>query len=556
MGDNDETVEGSQNSTKEDTIEPTDKTEEISEAKREVVRVKKVKTKNNQKNEVDVEVVVPEETSVEEKTDSLKSSPKSGSQSSRRESNDESKKQKSSTIDKTARAEINVESDGTFSKPKLKKAEAVKRHVEEPRLEKVHLKHHQFENEPQVPVEEETSLMKVSTPLSLSLDNVEKQNRTRSKIRKVKKKPSPDEVDKSASLPQEMGVEEITEVNKENQMPSVFAPKSEDVPVDFDDVETIEPDTNLEASISPVQEPSQLSGAKRNVKSVANSSKLARETQSMEEEGVELRKNSLQPEKAAVSEENQPAPSVSTDVPLVMESKIKEKKSSTREAHPELKIEEDGTYEIPQLRKAEVIKRPIPEAELESVDLFHHEFENEPQNPAEELPSNLVTRNPLSIDIGEKELKEQKKKKVVLKKKTKKEDVVSPIEDESEIQPTSGDGLESTTDIPLPESQDEPAVEKSEDSAKRKLETKEVKKKDGGKKSQPPKKEHPAEDGTFEKPKLKKSQTIKRAIEEPKLEMVSLKSHAFEKSPQDNPEEMRTMIRVARGLDIQIDSKK
>merc|ERR1712012_1018644 len=409
--DNDETVKGSQNSTREELIEPTDKTEEISEAKKEVVRVKKVKTKNNQKNEVDVEVIVPEETSVEEKTDCLKSSPKSESNSnSRRESNVESKKQKTSKIDKTARAEINVESDGTFSKPKLKKAEAVKRHVEEPRLEKVHLKHHQFENEPQVPVEEETSLMKVSAPLSLSLDNLEKQNGTRSKIRKVKKKPSPDEVDKSASLPQEMDVEEITEIDKENQMPSVFAPKSEDVPVDFDAVETIEPETNLEASIAPVQVPSHLSGAKRNVKSVANSSKLARETQSMEEEGVELRKNSLQPEKATVSEENQPALSVSTDVPLVMESKIKEKKSSRREARPELKTEEDGTYEIPQLRKAELIERPIPEAELESVDLFHHEFENEPQNPSEELPSHLATRNPLSIEIGEKELKEQKKK--------------------------------------------------------------------------------------------------------------------------------------------------
>merc|ERR1711874_253443 len=297
---------------------------------------------------------------------------------------------------------------------------------------------------------------------------------------------------------------------------------SEDVPVDFDEVETIEPETNLEASISPVQEPSQLLGAKRNVKPVANSSKLARETQSMEEEGVELRKNSLQPEKATVSEENQPALSVSTDVPLVMESKIKEKKSSTREAYPELKTEEDGTYEVPQLRKAELIKRPIPEAELESVDLFHHEFENEPQNPSEELPSNLVTRNPLSIDIGEKEVKEQKKKKVVMKKKIKKEDVASPIEDESVIQEMSGDDIESTTDIRLPESQDEP-----------------VKKKDGSKKAQPPKKEQPSEEGTFEKPKLKKSQTIKRAIEEPKLETVSLKSHAFEKSPQDNPEEMK-----------------
>merc|ERR1711963_536405 len=83
-----------------------------------------------------------------------------------------------------------------------------------------------------------------------------------------------------------------------------------------------------------------------------------------------------------------------------------------------------------------------------------------------------------------------------------------------------------------------------------------IKKKDGGKKAQPLKKEQPAEEATFEKPKLKKSETIKRAIEEPKLETVRLKSHAFEKSPQDNPEEMRTMIMVARGLDIQIDSKE
>merc|ERR1712223_41783 len=319
-----------------------------------------------------------------------------------------------------------------------------------------------------------------------------------------------------------------------------------------------EPETNLEAGISPVQEPSQLSGAKRNVKSVANSSKLARETQSMEEEGVELRKNSLQPEKATLSEENQPALTLSTDIPLVMESKIKEKKSSKKELRPELKTDEDGTYEIPQLRKAEVIKRPIPEAELESVDLFHHEFENEPQNPSEELPSYLVTRNPLSIDISEKDVKEQKKKKVVMKKKIKKEDVASPIENESVIQEMSGDDIESTTDVPLPESQDEPAVKKSEDSVNGIEITKDepVKKKDGGKKAQPPKKEQPTEEGTFEKPKLKKSQTIKRAIEEPKLETVSLKSHAFEKSPQDNPEEMRTRIRVARGLDIQIDGKE
>ena len=71
-----------------------------------------------------------------------------------------------------------------------------------------------------------------------------------------------------------------------------------------------------------------------------------------------------------------------------------------------------------------------------------------------------------------------------------------------------------------------------------------------------PAKQENVKEGTFEKPKLKKAQTIKRAIEEPKLETVSLKAHAFEKQPQDIPDENRTTVRVGKCLDTQIESKE
>merc|ERR1712203_1263676 len=75
------------------------------------------------------------------------------------------------------------------------------------------------------------------------------------------------------------------------------------------------------------------------------------------------------------------------------------------------------------------------------------------------------------------------------------------------------------------------------------------------KKVKPAKKEN-LEEGTFEKPKLKKAHTIKRAIEEPKLETVSLKAHAFEKQPQEIPDENRTTVRVGKCLDTQIEHKE
>merc|ERR1712223_1221682 len=82
-------------------------------------------------------------------------------------------------------------------------------------------------------------------------------------------------------------------------------------------------------------------------------------------------------------------------------------------------------------------------------------------------------------------------------------------------------------------------------------EPKEAKKSvDKGKPKAPKKEAVPVEEGTFEKPALRKATTVKREIEEPQLETVTLKSHAFEKDPQDTPEEMSAKVIMGKPLKI------
>merc|ERR1712226_902358 len=59
-------------------------------------------------------------------------------------------------------------------------------------------------------------------------------------------------------------------------------------------------------------------------------------------------------------------------------------------------------------------------------------------------------------------------------------------------------------------------------------------------------------DGTF-KPKLKKSETVKRQIEEAKLEEVKLKHHEFENIPQTPPDEALTNVIMSKPITIQTD---
>merc|ERR1712008_31798 len=78
----------------------------------------------------------------------------------------------------------------------------------------------------------------------------------------------------------------------------------------------------------------------------------------------------------------------------------------------EIKTQNNGTFIIPQLAPTETIKRHIVEAKLEEVDLAHHEFENEPQTPTDELTTQILLSSPISNQNEEK-----KKKKVIKNKK-------------------------------------------------------------------------------------------------------------------------------------------
>merc|ERR1712123_435315 len=93
------------------------------------------------------------------------------------------------------------------------------------------------------------------------------------------------------------------------------------------------------------------------------------------------------------------------------------------------KDEEKSAFPV-KLKKAEPIRRQITEPKLETVQLKHHEFENQPQEPAAEHPTGI------RLTVALKQMNEEtddkvKSKKKVLKKKQKK---TPEIEPESETQ--------------------------------------------------------------------------------------------------------------------------
>merc|ERR1712105_77687 len=139
----------------------------------------------------------------------------------------------------------------------------------------------------------------------------------------------------------------------------------------------------------------------------------------------------------------------------------------------------------------------------------------------------------------ETEANKKTKKKVIIKKKTK-----QPGEDKD--LPSSDSESGEKEEIPVPV---EPEHTQKDADLEKPLESvtdhKEPSKTVPGKpdKNKTPKKVG-EEEGTFVKPKLRKSEPVKRNIETAKIETVSLKSHTFEKSPQDNPKEQKSKIRL------------
>merc|ERR1711913_105010 len=111
-------------------------------------------------------------------------------------------------------------------------------------------------------------------------------------------------------------------------------------------------------------------------------------------------------------------------------------------------------------------------------------------------------------------------KRVVKKKKKKQlsDNIPQPEEEDAvpEPEPVENKEQRNLAEKDTPQKDDIPKEPKTTKNAADKVKPK-------------PAKKEPLEEGTFEKPALRKAKTVKREIEEPKLEKVTLKAHAFEK---------------------------
>merc|ERR1712123_535271 len=94
------------------------------------------------------------------------------------------------------------------------------------------------------------------------------------------------------------------------------------------------------------------------------------------------------------------------------------------------KDEEKSAFPV-KLKKAEPIRRSITEHKLETVQLKHHEFENQPQEPAEENLSSIRLSTALKQRDEENNDKVKSKKKVLKKKQKKTPEIESDSETQS-----------------------------------------------------------------------------------------------------------------------------
>merc|ERR1739838_539361 len=94
-------------------------------------------------------------------------------------------------------------------------------------------------------------------------------------------------------------------------------------------------------------------------------------------------------------------------------------KPSQLKIKDKMKKEEDKPVFKVNLKKSAPIKRPIKEKEIEKIQLKHHEFERQPQEPEAEKSSDIRITVALSQIKGENDDKTEKKKKVMKKKKKK-----------------------------------------------------------------------------------------------------------------------------------------
>jgi hypothetical protein len=188
-----------------------------------------------------------------------------------------------------------------------------------------------------------------------------------------------------------------------------------------------------------------------------------------------------------------------------------------------------------KLKKSEIIKRSISPPEMETVELFHHEFENLPQDPQQEGVSNLIIKTEPTTVRTELDNIASKKKPAVRKVKKPQR----PGEEAQLFQALSDD----TVDV---SEQEKSKLSPSD------FQVIEVKKEIPGEAKYDPEKFKKAKkvqifpgEGDSLSVKLKKSKTLKRQFSPPSVETVQLFHHEFENIPQEPSPEGKSKILLA-----------
>merc|ERR1711892_1351519 len=315
---------------------------------------------------------------------------------------------------------------------KLKKAEPIKRPIAEHKLETVQLKHHEFENQPQEPAEENLSSIRLSTALKQRDEENNDKVKSKKKVLKKKQKKTPEiepdsESQSRASTPTRVNTEidDLSSSNDkiyESESMSEFIQEEAFAEPKFDVTET-KPTKDEETELKPV---------KINDKQKEPMMKT-----------VSVDKSEHLPIAKKSESETKKEQTISAKDDLKKEKKTSQIKKPEHNKNDKVKKDEEKSAFPVKLKKAEPIRRPITEPKLETVQLKHHEFENQPQEPAAEHPTGI------RLTIALKQMNEEtdekvKSKKKVLKKKQKK---TPEIEPKSETQSRTSSPARENTEI-------------------------------------------------------------------------------------------------------------
>ena len=486
-----------------------------------------------------------------------------------------------------------------FSEVKLKKAKVVKRPINEPELEKVELVHHEFENSPKdIAPEKKTSALIDSAGSLIDNENEEKKKKKK-KLVKTKPKetevaetrsPSPSEsLSEKEKYVDEDVSEQVVEDSGDSKVKKIKRTtkksKQEEKRIEHSVKYPERPSSESELPITIDEEPKTSESTVKD-----NTEELSKVPMTEEEEAPESIEDAEQKpvDKEGVTMTNEEPVAEKEDASEPIEDVKKSLKPVVKK--PKLKKEEvkedNNIFSKVKLKKAEVVKRPIEKADIETVELVSHKFEIQPQPEAKEMKTSVKMTS--TGELRDDDKKKVKKIKKVVKKKVVSEPSPSETDSVREPSPTPSE-VSTVTDrdhskAVTPEAETLPAEVESEET-KYKPETKlpadeekeqtpdgepevktetasepieEIKKtlKPVVKKPKVKKEEVKEENNLFTKVKLKKSEVVKRPIEKTDIETVELVSHKFENQPQSEAKEMKTSVKITSTGELKDDDQK